>query len=117
MIVVPVAVSGPSGERVVPLALDTGATSTMVSRDALTAIGYALDAASDSVDVTTASGREVAPVVLVARISVLSHQKVRFPVVAHTIPPATGVRGVLGLDFLRGMRLTIDFRIGVLELE
>jgi hypothetical protein len=35
----------------------------------------------------------------------------------HTLPPSAGVDGLLGLDFLRGMRFTADFRAGALTLE
>jgi hypothetical protein len=35
-----------------------------------------------------------------------------FPVLGHTLPPSAGVDGLLGLDFLRGQSLTLDFRSG-----
>jgi hypothetical protein len=35
-----------------------------------------------------------------------------FSVLAHTLPPSAGVDGLLGLDFLRGQVLTVDFRSG-----
>ncbi len=34
----------------------------------------------------------------------------------HTLPPSAGVDGLLGLDFFRGERLTVDFRTGRLIL-
>ena len=38
-------------------------------------------------------------------------------VVCHTLPPSAGVDGLLGLDFLRNSRLTIDFRSGQIVLD
>jgi hypothetical protein len=31
-------------------------------------------------------------------------------VLSHTLPPSATIDGLLGLDFLRGKKLTIDFR-------
>jgi hypothetical protein len=33
------------------------------------------------------------------------------------LPPGAGVDGLLGLDFLRGQSLTIDFRSGEITLS
>jgi hypothetical protein len=52
----------------------------------------------------------------VARISSLGQDRTAFPVLAHTLPPSAAVDGVLGLDFLRGHALNIDFRTGQITL-
>jgi hypothetical protein len=39
-----------------------------------------------------------------------------FAILGLTLPPTAGVDGVLGLDFLRGLTLTIDFRLGEITL-
>jgi hypothetical protein len=33
------------------------------------------------------------------------------------VPPVSGIHGLLGLDFFRGQRLTIDFHIEEITLE
>ena len=33
-----------------------------------------------------------------------------------TLPPSAGVDGLLGLDFMRGLGLSIDFRQGLVAL-
>lgn len=66
---------------------------------------------------TTASGLEVAPMITLERLEALGRQRDHFPVLCHTLPVSAGVDGVLGLDFLRGHRLTVDFRIGLVTLE
>jgi hypothetical protein len=38
-------------------------------------------------------------------------------VVVHTVPSATRIDGLLGLDFLRDRRLISDFRAGEITLE
>ena len=42
--------------------------------------------------------------------------RIGFPLLAKALPPEAGVDGLLGLDFLRGHVLTLDFRTGVLTL-
>jgi hypothetical protein len=38
-------------------------------------------------------------------------------VLGHTLPPSSGVDGLLGLDFFRGLCLNIDFRPGRLRID
>ena len=112
LVVVQAEVFGPSGSIVLRLALDTGATGTMVNVAPLTAVGYDPSLAPDRVQVTTGSGVEFAPRVAVVRMRVLGQERRDFPVLAHTLPPSASVDGLLGLDFLRGQVVSIDFRRG-----
>jgi hypothetical protein len=66
---------------------------------------------------TTASGVEYVPLLAIDRIEVLGQQRTSFPVAAHTLPPSASIDGLLGLDFLRGGELTIDFRAGQITLR
>jgi predicted aspartyl protease len=115
LIVVQAEVFGPSGSIVLRLALDTGATGTMMNVAPLAAIGYDPSLAPDRVQVTTGSSVEFAPRVSVARISALGQKRTDFPVLAHTLPPSASVDGLLGLDFLRGQALSVDFRRGTIS--
>ena len=47
----------------------------------------------------------------------LGETKANFTVIAHYLPPTASVDGVLGLDFLRGHILNIDFKIGEITFE
>ena len=89
LIIVPAAVDGPSGSGVLRLALDTGATGTVINVGMLVALGY--DPA-------------------------LTPQRIHFPILGHTLPPSAGIDGLLGLDFVRGQTLTVDFRTGTITL-
>ena len=53
-----------------------------------------------------------APMVVLEKITAIGKERMTFPVLAHTLPPSAGVDGLLGLDFLRGEVLTVDFRLG-----
>jgi len=80
------------------------------------ALGFDPALSADRVEVTTGSGVEFAPRVTAPRLKALGLSQTDFPILAHTLPPTAGVDGVLGLDFLRGQILTIDFRAGRLRL-
>jgi predicted aspartyl protease len=100
---------GPSGRVPLRLALDTGATSTLLNTIHLVAVGCDPSPVSDRVQVTTGSGMEYVPRIQVSRFKVLGQERAHFPVLSHTLPPSSGIDGLLGLDFLRGQRLEIDF--------
>jgi predicted aspartyl protease len=115
--VVQAELEGPSGSVVLRLALDTGATGTLVNVAPLVAIGYDPSLAPNRVQVTTGSGVEFAPLIPISKVKALGHERQYFPALGHTLPPSAGVDGVLGLDFFRGQILTIDFRSGQLTLS
>jgi hypothetical protein len=105
LIIVQAELWGPAGSAVLRLALDTGATSTMANVGLL-----------DRVQVTTGSGVEFVPRVTLDKVMALGQERAGFPVLGHTLPPSSGVDGLLGLDFFRGQRLALDFRLGQASL-
>ena len=116
LIVLQAELFGPSGSAVLRLALDTGATATLINVGLLVALGYDPALAPVRVQVTTGSGVEFAPRVTISKIAALGQEQDNFPVLGHTLPPSAGVDGLLGLDFLRGRELVIDFRQGRVRL-
>jgi predicted aspartyl protease len=99
------------------MALDTGATKTLINVAHLVSLGYEPSNESNRVQVTTGSGIEFAPLVKLQRVMALGQERTDLPVLAHTLPPTTGIDGLLGLDFLRERLLEIDFRKGRLSLS
>jgi len=85
LIVVRAELAGPRGSGILQLALDTGATTTVVNVEVLAALGY--DPAS-----------EFAPYVELQQLTALGRVRAPFPVLAHTLPPTAGVDGLLGLE-------------------
>jgi predicted aspartyl protease len=116
LIVVPATVFGPNGSLAIRLALDTGATTTVISDHRLSLIGIE---GNDSapVDILTGSGADKALRAKVTRIVCLGMEKIVFPVLAYSLPKAVLVDGVLGLDYFEDCRLTIDFRENTIEIE
>jgi hypothetical protein len=117
LIVVTATLEGPTVSSALRLALDTGATDTAVDARLLRAAGYDPAKAPTQVEVTMGGGIVYVPVLTVSKLTALGHVRTLFPILAHTLPPSAGVDGVLGLDFLRGQALTIDFRAGRITLS
>ncbi|MBI5529516.1 MAG: retroviral-like aspartic protease family protein [Deltaproteobacteria bacterium] len=112
LVVVRAELTGPTGKASLRLALDTGATNTLINVGMLVAIGCDPATSRERVEVTTGSGVEFAPRVGLKRLFVLGSERRSFRVLAHTLPPSAGVDGLLGLDFFRDRKLGIDFRKG-----
>lgn len=107
---------GPAGRVRLRLALDTGATGTLINVGHLVAIGYDPSLSPDRTQVTTGSEVEYVPRITTSRFRALGQERTSFPVLSHTLPPGAGVDGLLGVDFLRGQRLEIDFARGLISL-
>jgi predicted aspartyl protease len=101
---------------IVRLALDTGATSTLINSEIMVLLGYDPAASPDRIQVTTGSGVELCPRVTVQRLEALGKSVNDFPVLFHTLPPTSQVDGLLGLDFFRGFQISIDFRNGTITI-
>ena len=110
-------ICGPLGESSVKLAIDTGASVTVISEEALRLIGYETEAMPRTVRFTTGSQVETAARISLLKITALEQDRDNFSVIAHTLPPSASMDGVLGLDFFRGRVLTLDFQQGEIRLN
>jgi predicted aspartyl protease len=117
LIIVPTRILGPNGDTIVHLALDTGATSSLINWDVAMIIGYDPAIVKERIHMTTGSSVEFAPSITVRKIEALGVIKEHFRIVCHTLPPSAKVDGLLGLDFFRDTRLIIDFISGKIEVH
>jgi len=117
VIIVRAELEGPTGSVVLRLALDTGATRTLINTGMLVSIGYDPALVPNRYQITTGSGVEFVPRITLSRITALGQERTSFSVLCHTLPPSADIDGVLGLDFLRGQTLAIDFRTGEITLS
>jgi predicted aspartyl protease len=115
-IIVRAEITGPTGSETVDLSLDTGATDTFIDEARLAAVGYTQADATSQHGVVTGSGLITVLEVPLLALRVLGQTRINFPVLAHSFPPRASHDGVLGLDFLRGHVLTIDFIKGEITL-
>ena len=88
-------------------ALDTGATRTLLSSEGAATLRLALALGEQ---VATASGIESSQHATLSRVDALGMTRRDFRILVLPLPRAAGIDGLLGLDFLRDTRLTIDFR-------
>lgn len=116
IIVVQAELFGPVGSTILSLALDTGATATMINVAPLATIGYDLSASADLVQVTTGSSVEYVRCIRVDRIKALGHMREGLPVLAHTLPTSATIDGLLGIDFMQGRKLIVDFDLAAVSL-
>jgi hypothetical protein len=89
----------------------------MVNTAVLVSIGYDPAQAPRRVRMTTGSGVEYVPRLAIDRLEALGQMRTSFEIVSHTLPPSALIDGLLGLDFLRDQRLTVDFRRGLITLR
>ena len=117
MIVVGARLHGPADPGTFRLALDTGATYTMLSRAAFDSLGYHEADLGEPVDILAIGGQVRGRRVSVASFAALGLRRESFPVVVLPLDRRARIDGLLGLDFVRDSRITIDFRRGEIELE
>jgi hypothetical protein len=115
-IVVDADLEGPAGMTTARVALDTGASQTVVDAGVLATVGCVPGPAAPIIEITTGSAVEHLPQVRLTSLEALGQTRPGFDVLAHTLPPSAGIDGVLGLDFLRGHVLKIDFQTGQIDL-
>ena len=75
----------------------------------MSVIGYTDKDIIDKITFTTGSGKENAKIIKAKSIKALGITKINFKVISHQLPITTYVDGLLGLDFFKGKKLTIDF--------
>jgi predicted aspartyl protease len=115
LIVLDAEATGPVRMERVNLILDTGATQSVFRPQILRHLGYTIPIGG--ISVTAATGSVSAPDIVLDRLVTLERDEIDFPVLALDLPWSVPAEGLLGLDFLRGRVLTIDFRQGHIELN
>lgn len=117
VILLDVIVEGPARRHLVRMILDTGATFTMLAPEILIDIGLDPAQSADRRMITTASGVEHVTFCTVPVVRTLGVAQENVAVCAHSLPSNIPARGLLGLNFLRGYHLHLDFPQGLLELH
>lgn len=107
---------GPNGLVAVRLLLDTGASNTLIDAASLVTAGYGSAPSRGRAQIQMVSGLVTLPILAVLSLEALGHTRTNLLVGAHIFPPGANADGLLGLDFLRGYELNLDFRCGQITL-
>ena len=120
LIILDLGILSADGSRIffLPVALDTGATSTILPADILADLGY--DPGHPGLKrnrIVTGSGIEYAPCINVKALIVGGERIDGVDVLCHDLPSEAAVDGLLGLNFLRGFDFKIQYSTGTLHLK
>jgi predicted aspartyl protease len=108
LLIVYVRISGPKGSRLVRLAIDTGATATLIPPKAALAIGVNPARSISFREILTASGKELIPLAIIPRFQVFERTFRRITIACHELPSESPIDGLLGLDVLTRLKAVID---------
>jgi predicted aspartyl protease len=117
IILVKTKVYGPGGDAIVNLALDTGATWTLVSWETAVLVGYDPASIQQRTAITTGSGIEYCPKLNLLKVEALGKPVNGLEVLCHTLPPTSRVDGLLGLNFLRRFNVSLNFKQGYIIIR
>lgn len=109
VIVVPVKLTGPKGEKWTQAILDTGATYSMFPPTVLKALGCPPSAVSDSVKIITASSIEYVPILRIPSIEIFGKALENIQIVSHLLPPSTPAQGLIGINMLEHFNIELNF--------
>ena len=113
LIVVPVEIHGKSQQITLDMAVDTRATWTIMPIKTCSIIGAVHQR---SISIVTGSRVETAQLMTIPLIRAFGVDITNFKVVAHDLPSSLLVDGLLGMNFLKRAKLTIDFSKNVIRI-
>ena len=99
------------------LALDTGATTTVIPTAVALALGYNLSNPKGQIGLLTASGAASAKVITVRKLTAIGETVEDIEVLCHNLPGNSAIKGLLGLNFLKHFNVNISFSTGTIELH
>ena len=98
-------------------AVDTGATITLVSDDAIKMMGYTKADCIRTTHTITASKTENVNEYSLNNIQAIGLVHRNFKVISRSLPIGLGIDGLLGLNFFKNRELTIDFKLSEIRLN
>ena len=103
--------------KVFYFAVDTGATITLVSEDAMKMMGYTKADSIKTTQTITASKAETVYEYNLDNIMAIGLIRHNLKVISRSLPVGLGIDGLLGLNFFKNKELTIDFKLSEIRLK
>jgi hypothetical protein len=116
-LIVPVLVVGPLRSYTFRCAVDSGSAQTVLPATALRSLGFDPSRSVGRTRLRSATGIATAPLIRAPAVTALDRVRTEFVVAAHDMPLGVDADGLLGLDFFRGLVLTLDFHRGRIDLD
>ena len=98
-------------------AVDTGATITLVSDDAMQKMGYTQANSIRTTHTITASKAENVYEYNLNNIMAIGLIRRNLKVISRALPVGLGIDGLLGLNFFKNKELTIDFKLSEIRIK
>lgn len=119
LIVLPITISDINADifRDVIVALDTGATITIIPTEIAVALGYDPANSNRQMQLLTASGTASTKLITVRKLTAVGETIEDVDVLCHDLRGNSGIKGLLGLNFLKHFELNISFSTGTIELH
>lgn len=99
----------------IKLAVDTGASFTMISIESALAIGIDPSKSIRHIEITTANGIVFVPIIKIPSFKCFGIEIKNMDVICHDLPTQSPVEGLLGLNFLKSAKVIIDFSRNIIE--
>ena len=109
IIICHVEIIGPKKELSLKMALDTGATYTMVPVESALIIGCDTSQPPHKIEITTGSSVEYVSLITIPKFRAFGVEIANMQVICHNLPPQSPVDGLIGLNFLKSAKIIIDF--------
>jgi hypothetical protein len=116
LVIVRADIEGPLGQAVLRLAVDSGSTFTTVDSQILASVGAIPEPSASILRMRTANSIFSAQRVSISRFAALGKELWDYSVISIPIQADVQIDGLLGLDFFRNHKLTIDLNNGTIEL-
>jgi len=99
------------------MAVDTGATCTMIPIEVAVAVGVDPLRSKRRVEITTGSGIEYVPIITIPKFRAFGIEIKDMEIICHNLPSQSPVEGLLGLDFLKKAKAIIDFSKSIIYVD
>lgn len=101
---------------VLKMALDTGATYTMIPFEVAIAAGLNPARAKKQIEIVMGGGIVMAPLIKIPSFKAFGFGVKNLEVICHNLPPESSVEGLLGLNFLIQFNVLLKFLESILEI-
>lgn len=108
---------GPKGIRLVSMVLDTGASLSSIPFETSLGIGIDPTHSKRRIEIITASGKEILPVVIIPEFSFLGFCLKNVEAVCLNLPSNTRANALLGLNVLKNFDVNLKFKSNLMEIN